>query len=65
MVESTLNFSKWHTYNLFDLYNAINQAKKSNKYLFVWDKQGSVATFMKYKGTLLSLDAEINKVALN
>merc|ERR1712045_786296 len=36
----------------------------ANKYLFIWDKQGSVGTFMQYKAQLAPIGPEIIKVAL-
>ena len=42
----------------------INETKEQKKYLFIWDKQGSVATFMNYKAQLSSLAPEVIKVEL-
>ena len=40
-------------------------AVENNKYLFIWDKQGQVATFMNYKAQLVNLAPQIVKVQLN
>ena len=42
----------------------MNQARCAGKYLFVWDKQGSVGTYLEYKGRHVPLAAEIIKVGL-
>ena len=42
----------------------MNNARAANKYLFIWDKQGNVGTFMAYKGKLASLGPEVLKVTL-
>ena len=56
MVEvNASSLDNWPTYDLKQLLKAINDAKKANKYLFIWDKQGSVNTFMQYKGYLANL----------
>ena len=65
MVEGNSPFSEWPVYNLQQLQKAINDAKTAHKYLFIWDKQGSVGTFMQYKGQLASLGPEVMKVTLN
>ena len=42
----------------------VDKARDAGKYLFVWDKQGSVATFFKYKGHLAEIHRELIKVSL-
>ena len=64
MVEGDAPHTAWPTYNLQKLDTAINNARTANKYLFIWDKQGSVGTFMQYKGQLAALGPEIVKKAL-
>ena len=54
----------WPVYQLGQLGDACDAAKAANKYLFIWDKQGSVGTFMQYQGMLASMGPEIVKVAL-
>ena len=54
----------WPVFSLQQLDSAIGQAKTANKYLFIWDKQGSVGTFMQYKGFPVSLGPEVVKMAL-
>ena len=44
--------NSWPRFSLQQLEVAINAARAANKYLFIWDKQGSVGTFMQYKGRL-------------
>ena len=56
--------NSWPTFNLQQLEVAINAARAANKYLFIWDKQGSVGTFMQYKGRLASLGPEVLGVSL-
>ena len=65
MVEGNQPWAAWPTYNLQQLDTAINNARQAGKYLFIWDKQGSVGTFMTYKGQLAAIGPEIIKVALN
>ena len=45
--------------------NIVNLAKEENKYLFIWDKHGSVATFMNYKAQLAPLHNEVIKAGLD
>ena len=40
----------WQTYTLQQIDVAVNSALEANKYLFIWDKQGSAATFLQYRG---------------
>ena len=42
----------------------MNQASTTGKYLFIWDKQGSVGTYLQYKGRHVPLAPEIVKVGL-
>ena len=42
----------------------VEGARQAGKYLFIWDKQGSVGTFMNYKGMLASVAPETVKMAL-
>ena len=65
MVEGNTPYQAWPTYTLQQLQKSISAAKEAKKYLFIWDKQGSVGTFMQYKGQLASLGPEVIKVALN
>ena len=50
MVEGDTPPASWPTFTLQQLETAIGNAKTAQKYLFIWDKQGSVGTFMQYKG---------------
>ena len=54
----------WETIDMRDLMNKVNQAQQAKKWLFIWDKQGNVGTFMQYKGQLAPLAGEIVKKAL-
>ena len=36
----------WETHGLMKLAQLYEQSKVNKKYLFIWDKQGSVATFI-------------------
>ena len=65
MVEGNHPTEAWPQHSLQQLQTAIVNAKEANKYLFVWDKQGSVGTFMQYKGQLAPLAPEVIKVCLN
>ena len=64
MVEQSVSHQNWPTYSLQRLEQAIQGAKDANKYLFIWDKQGSVGTFLNYKGHLASLAPEVIKATL-
>ena len=64
MVEGDVPHQAWPTLSLGGLETACNEAHQSNKYLFIWDKQGNVGTFMQYKGQLAPLAGEIVKKAL-
>ena len=64
MVEGNTPAAEWQTYTLKQLQQPIEAAKEAKKYLFIWDKQGSVATFMNYKANLCDLAPEVIKVGL-
>ena len=64
MVEGNIPSAEWQTYSLQQLDTAINNARQAGKYLFIWDKQGSVGTFLQYKGKMAALAPEVLKVAL-
>ena len=64
MVEGNVPTAEWPTYSLQQLFTPIMEAKAAKKYLFLWDKQGNVATFMQYKASLAPLGPEMVKVAL-
>ena len=46
MVEGNVPHHSWPTHGLQQLEHAIGSAKSAKKYLFIWDKQGNVGTFM-------------------
>ena len=50
MVEGNAAVGDWPTEGLARLVTVVEEARNAGKYLFIWDKQGSVATFMQYKG---------------
>ena len=60
--ENSVNPSEWPTYGLRQLQKPITDAEEAKKYLFIWDKQGSVATFMRYKAELCSLAPQLLKM---
>ena len=65
MVEGAqVDTSSWEVHGLQKLVGLCETAKAQKKYLFIWDKQGSVATFMQYKGHLVQLGPSVLKVAL-
>ena len=64
MVEGNLPIEAWPVHNLQKLDIVVGTAREAGKNLFIWDKQGNVATFMNYKGKLCDLGPEAIKVAL-
>ena len=64
MVEGNQPMQAWPTHGLQAMERVIIEARDANKMLFIWDKQGSVATYLNYKGFLASLGPEIIKKAL-
>ena len=54
----------WPNHPLQDLENLLNDARNQGKYLFVWDKQGSVGTYLQYKGRHCPLGPEVVKIAM-
>ena len=64
MVEGDVAPSTWPTDGLHGLEGAIRNAHDANKYLLIWDKQGGVGTFLKYKGHLAELGPEVIKQSL-
>ena len=63
MVEANIT-AAWPKHGLADLVRCTADALAANKYCFIWDKQGSVGTFMQYKAQLENLGPEIVKAAL-
>ena len=64
MVEGNNSISNWPEKALQGLEAVITDAHEAGKYLFIWDKQGAVGTFMQYKGQLAPMGPEIVKKAL-
>ena len=64
MVEAAPQPSTWTEHGLKRLQVVFDQAKDQSKYLMIWDKQGSVATFCKYKAVLAELAPEIVKASI-
>ena len=56
--------SSWETANLQQLVRLFERSKEAKQYLFIWDKQGSVGTFMQYKGHLVQLGPPTLRAAL-
>ena len=63
MVESS-DTSSWDTAPLQQLEAKVGEAKQANKYLFIWDKQGNVGTFMQYKGQLCDIAPQVCNMQL-
>ena len=55
MVQAALDTSTWDRCEFKKLMPLLERAKEAKKYLFIWDKQGSLATFYQYKGCLAQL----------
>ena len=55
---------EWQTQPLGKLEQVMQESKDAGKYLFIHDKQGSVGTFMNYKGHLCDLGPAIVKIGL-
>lgn len=64
MVEGNNSISNWPEKALQGLEAVITDAHEAGKYLFIWDKQGSVGTFMNYKGQRFELGPDILKKAM-
>ena len=64
MVEGNVSTAEWPVHALNKLENVVEAARAAGKYLFIWDKQGSVATFMNYKGQLASVAPDVLKVSI-
>ena len=57
--------STWPVFPLGSLVAQVDAARDEGKYLFIWDKQGNVATFFQYKGKLHEFHREVVKAAIN
>ena len=64
MVDGNASISEWPKHALGEFVGLVEGTRNEGKYLFIWDKQGSVATFMQYKGFLCPMAPEVLKVAL-
>ena len=64
MVEGNLPPQNWPKHALGELVTCMNTARIARKYLFIWDKQGNVGTFMQYKACLAPLGPEVVKCAM-
>ena len=49
----------WTSFSLKELKQPVADALAAKKYLFIWDKNGSVATFMNYTASLCDLAHEV------
>ena len=53
--------SSWPSFGLGELVKQVDAAREEGKYLFIWDKQGSVETFFTYQGKVSSFSvAKLN-----
>ena len=64
MVEGNVPSNNWPKFGLQKMQDPVVQAREAKKYLFIWDKQGSVGTFLQYKGQLAPLGPEVLKASL-
>ena len=65
MVEaSSTNPEEWPAVKLTALMKQVDAAQAESKYLFIWDKQGNVATFFGYQQHLTSVAPMVVKAAL-
>ena len=64
MVEGNVPIESWPVYGLQKLDIVMKESREAGKNLFIWDKQGNVGTFIKYKGKLCSVGPEVVKMAL-
>ena len=58
------SFHDWDTSGLMEVVAKMTEARDARKYLFIWDKQGGVATFYQYKGHLVELHRPLIKATL-
>ena len=58
---SSIDVSSWDNITIKQVKIAAQKANQEGKYLFIWDKNGNVATFFKYAGSLCDFDAEVVK----
>ena len=64
MVQAGEDISAWRKVGLKQLVQIVQEARDNNQYCFIWDKQGSVATFMNIKGHLVSVGPPCMKALL-
>ena len=65
MVQGQVDVSSWETVSFAKLMQVTTQAKDEGKWLFIWDKQGSVGTFFTYKGVHCDFGREVINATLN
>ena len=53
--------NQWPRVNFRRIIEQLHEAHQEGKWLFVWDRQGMVASYFRYQGILCDLDAEVVK----
>ena len=53
------DLQSWEIVALQKVKSEVIKAHNSGKYLFVWDRNGSVATFFKYAASICYFDEEV------
>ena len=59
MVQVAIDPSNWETKNIRSLQSEMTEAHKNGQYLFIWDKNGNVATFFKYQARLTDFARDV------
>ena len=54
----------WDRMGIRNINAVARKARNDGKWLFVWDCQGSLATFFRYQGVLCDFDEKVSKVQI-
>ena len=62
LTQDNMNFDSWKQKGVREVNAIANKAEVKGKWLFLWDKSGSVSTFFKYKAAVCEFDCEVKQV---
>mmetsp|Transcript_15170 Transcript_15170/g.19207 ORF Transcript_15170/g.19207 Transcript_15170/m.19207 type:complete len:129 (-) Transcript_15170:235-621(-) len=57
---NNVDTSRWESCSLRSIVSKMQEAKHTNKWLFIWDKIGTVATYFRYQARLCDYGREIH-----
>ena len=59
---STMDVAEWDRASIRQITGLTREARAQGKWLFVWDRQGTVTTYFRYQGSLHEFDSNYARV---